>query len=403
MTVNQLSNNKVLTVTELNNTIKTNLENNIGNVQVEGEISNLVIAASGHMYFSIKDSHAQIRCVMFKFQAANLNFKLHNGLKIIVIAKTTIYPGRGDLQLLVEYMLPFGLGKLQIEFNALKTKLENEGLFSAEHKKEIPNNPTKIGVITSLTGAAIADILKILNDRWPLAKVYLYPSQVQGNDAKHQLVNALKTANKHKETDVIILGRGGGSIEDLWPFNEEIVAREIFKSKIPIVSAVGHETDFTITDFVADKRAATPSNAAQIITQDINIFKQEINNYKKNLINIMQRIITEKEQQLAFSKTKIIHPKQKLQLNKERLENTKQHLIKETLQKLKLNKLHLSKTIELLDTVSPLKVLARGHGIVSQNEKVIYSVNEVNINDNINVRIKDGKLNCKILSKETMV
>ena len=258
----------ILTVSQLNRSTSQLLAEHFLSVLVEGEISNLSTPSSGHLYFSLKDAHAQVRCAMFKTQQRKLGFKPENGKQVLIKAQVSLYEPRGDFQLIVEHLEEAGDGALRRAFEALKLKLSEEGLFNPVHKKAIPTLPGTIGIITSPTGAAIKDILTVLKRRFPAIPVIIYPVAVQGSNAKYEITQAITLANEHEYCDVIILGRGGGSLEDLWAFNEEIVARAIFASTIPIISAVGHETDITIADYVADYRAATPSVAAEQASPD---------------------------------------------------------------------------------------------------------------------------------------
>ena len=257
---------KTLTVSELNNYIKKTLDNDfiLNNLVIRGEISNLKYHSSGHIYFSLKDSISKINCIMFKSNSIELNFRLEEGMEVIVNARCSIYQGTGSLQLYIDRLQKEGIGELYVKFENLKKRLQDEGYFDESYKKEIPNMPRRVGVVTSETGAVIKDIINVTKRRSKLVDIVLYPALVQGEGAYKTIINGIRFFNKRKDIDIIIIGRGGGSIEELWNFNEEELAKEIFKSKIPIISAVGHETDFTIADFVSDYRASTPSQAAEI-------------------------------------------------------------------------------------------------------------------------------------------
>ncbi len=259
---------KVYTVTEITANIKALLKDNFHSVSVKGEISNYKMAASGHVYFSLKDEKAVIQCALFKYGLPKIKFKLEDGLKVIAIGDIGLYEPSGSYNLIIKELIPEGMGDLQLAFEQLKKKLEKEGLFKEEHKKVLPEYPQKIGVITSLQGAVVKDILNVINRRYPNINVQIFPAVVQGDNSAKTLVKGIKVFNKFFPVDVIILGRGGGSVEDLWPFNEEKVARAIFESEIPIISAVGHETDYTIADFTADMRAPTPSAAAELAVKN---------------------------------------------------------------------------------------------------------------------------------------
>jgi len=279
---------RIYSVSELVLLIKTNLEYTFPKINVEGEISNFRKYSSGHLYFSIKDENSVIRCVMFKVYANKLNFDLKDGDSVIVKGRISFYEKRGDIQIIVVNVEKGGVGKLQIKFDKLKERLSKEGLFDKEYKKNLPLYPKKIGIVTSPDGAALVDILRTISRRHSGLHILIYPSKVQGEGASENIVEGIKVFNQIKGIDVIIIGRGGGSIEDLWAFNEEIVARAVFESKIPVISAVGHEIDFTISDFVADVRAATPSSAAEIVIESRNILIEKINTYIDKLSNIVK-------------------------------------------------------------------------------------------------------------------
>jgi exodeoxyribonuclease VII large subunit len=274
---------KIYSVAELTSLIKSNLEGQFISIAVQGEISNYASPKSGHLYFNLKDSEAQIRCVMFRSRASLMRFKPENGLKVIVWGGITVYSPRGEYQINIEFMEPKGIGDLQLAFEQLKKKLQDEGLFDEKYKKPLPLLPTKIGVVTSPTGAAIRDIINIITRRFANVGIYIYPTSVQGDEAPLEIKKSIELANQMRIVDVLIVGRGGGSIEDLWCFNDERVARAIFKSEIPIISAVGHETDFTIADFIADLRAPTPSAAAELVIGKYDEFFEKIGNYMNSM------------------------------------------------------------------------------------------------------------------------
>ena len=296
---------KTLTVSELNNYIKKTLDNDfiLNNLLVKGEVSNLKYHSSGHIYFSLKDSISKINCVMFKSNSADLDFKLTEGMEVIANARCSIYPGTGSLQLYIEKLQKEGIGELHIKFEKLKKKLQDEGYFDEQYKKEIPKMPKRIGVVTSETGAVIRDIINVSKRRSSLIDIVLYPALVQGEGAYKTIINGIKYFNDTKSVDVIIIGRGGGSIEELWNFNEEDLAKEIFKSKLPIISAVGHEVDFTISDFVSDYRASTPSQAAEIAVPLESDIMYEIDNYNKRINEIVfNKFSYEKEKLSNYKK-----------------------------------------------------------------------------------------------------
>ncbi|MGB3724333.1 MAG: exodeoxyribonuclease VII large subunit [Glaciecola sp.] len=288
---------KIISVTKLNHFAKQVLESEIGQVWVSGEISNLTKAASGHWYFTLKDNKAQVRTAMFKGANQKLSFIPKHGDKVVVRANLSLYEARGDYQLIAVHMEPEGVGQLKQAFEALKLQLQDEGLFAQSAKQALPTNITKIGLVTSATGAAVHDILHVLQRRNPAIEVIIYPSMVQGDGAASSIVQQIQNANRRNEVDVLIVGRGGGSLEDLWSFNEEVVARAIFDSQLPVVSAVGHEVDVTISDFVADMRAATPSAAAELLSEDTQRLQQNINDRKRSLMRALQYQLSQKQQQ----------------------------------------------------------------------------------------------------------
>ena len=291
-----LATQNILTVTQLNRATSQLLDNHFLSIFVEGEISNFSAPSSGHLYFSLKDANAQVRCAMFKSQQRRLSFTPSNGKQVVIKARVSLYEPRGDFQLIVEHIEEAGDGALRRAFEALKIKLTAEGLFDTAHKNALPLLPQAIGIITSPTGAAIRDIITVLRRRFTAIPVIIYPVSVQGNNAKHEIVKAISLANERNECDVLILGRGGGSLEDLWAFNEEIVARAIFSSTIPIISAVGHETDITIADFVADHRAATPSAAAEHASPDQQEWLTRFNYLENHLKQQLTRKLNQKTQ-----------------------------------------------------------------------------------------------------------
>ena len=282
---------KILTVSRLTALVRDLLEENFEHVWVEGEVSNLAMPSSGHYYFTLKDSGAQLRCVMFRASARAMKFKIQNGMELIVRGRLTVYDQRGEYQLVVEYIEPKGMGALQLAFVQLKERLNKEGLFDESHKKPLPMLPNCIGVVTSATGAAIHDILNVLRRRYVNMEVLIYPVKVQGEGAAREIATAIRDFNLYKKVDVLIVGRGGGSLEDLWPFNEEIVARAIYASRIPVVSAVGHEIDFTIADFVADLRAPTPSAAAELVVRNKAELAAEVDNLSRRTLTAMQHCL----------------------------------------------------------------------------------------------------------------
>ena len=393
--------NFAISVTQLNSYIKGKIADDeyLNNVLVKGEISNFKNHYTGHMYFTLKDENSLIKCVMFKSYAQKLDFMPKDGMKVFVLGSVSVYERDGVYQIYAKAMQEDGVGALYKKYEELKQKLDKEGYFAEEHKQKIPKMPKVIGVLTSQTGAVIRDIINVSTRRNPNVNIKLYPVPVQGEGAAEKIVHGIKFMNENNIADVLILARGGGSLEDLWPFNEEIVAQAIYDSKIPIISAVGHETDFSISDFVADLRAPTPSAAAELAVPDIYEVKQKINSYQTRLrttlikkVEIM-RLRYEKCMQSRIFKEPLrdINDKYlKIETFVKRLENT----IKTKQKEEKTKYLEL---ISKLDALSPLKTLTRGYAIAEKNGKIIKSVNEVNIGDKIDIRFKDGKKQAEIL------
>ncbi len=321
-----LENNRVISVRELNLAAKQLIENGLPLLWVRGEISNFVNAASGHWYFSLKDEQAQVRCVMFRNKSQYLDFKPGNGAQVEVLALATLYEARGDFQLTLEKMRPAGLGALYEAFERLKSKLDGEGLFAAGRKRDLPWLPKQIGIVTSPQAAALRDVLRTLSNRMPNVPVLLYPAPVQGAGAAQKIAQAIQIANQRAECDVLIVCRGGGSIEDLWAFNEEVVARAIAASHILVVSGVGHETDFTIADFVADLRAATPTAAAQAVVPDGQELKRRLAQQQQRLLRAMTRRFEQAMQQVDYLQRRLDHPAQRIQQQSERLGGLRQRM-----------------------------------------------------------------------------
>ena len=313
----------IYSISELNDEVASTLTQAFGVIWVEAEISNLMKSAAGHVYFSLKDESASVRCAMFRMQNQSLDFSLKDGMQILARAKVGLYKQRGEFKLIIEYAEESGEGLLRQRFELLKQKLQKEGLFDERHKKSLPETPESIGLVTSPQAAALQDILKTIKRRYPLVKVVLYPTPVQGNDATEKIASAIDIANLREECDVIIIARGGGSLEDLWCFNEELVARSIFQSKIPIVSGVGHETDFTIADLVADLRAATPTAAAEIALPSTSEIMDQLNRIIFDINQSTDLTISDFKHQLksASLRMRATHLKSKLQLNMQRLDH----------------------------------------------------------------------------------
>jgi exodeoxyribonuclease VII large subunit len=388
---------EVYSVSRLNNAVKQLLEGSFTTVWVEGEISNFAAPASGHWYFSLKDATAQVRCAMFKGSQRRLGFTPKDGTHVLIRARVSLYENRGEYQLIADTMEERGEGKLRRAFELLKKKLEAAGLFDPAHKKPFPAYPTQIGVITSSTGAAVRDILTALKRRYPAVPVIIYPSLVQGETAAPTIANAIQLANSRNECDVLILARGGGSLEDLWPFNEEIVAQAIYQSQIPIISGIGHEVDFTIADFVADLRAATPTAAAELITPDQMELLQGLRRQQQQLTRQMQVKLQHATQQLAWMQKHLQqqHPKRQLTEKMQRLDFCELTLVQ--LQKNLINKLNtrLSNAAAKLDALSPLATLSRGFAIATDaNQHILHRATDIKTGDALQIRLHIGAVSC---------
>ncbi|MDR1467199.1 MAG: exodeoxyribonuclease VII large subunit [Oscillospiraceae bacterium] len=397
----------LLTVSSLNNYVKSLLEQNeyLQNVLVVGEISNFKNHySSGHLYFSLKDKASVVKCVMFKTFTKNLRFELADGMSIVARGRISIYEQTGQYQFYVEDMQPEGAGSLNLAFERLKEKLKKEGLFDESNKKVIPNFAQKIGVITSETGSVFHDILQVLKRRFPLAEVLFFPVPVQGKTAASAIASVIFSINVNYKLDVLIIGRGGGSVEELWPFNEEILARAIFSCKTPVVSAVGHETDFTICDFVSDLRAPTPSAAAELVVPDQNeIFSRLtvlLSFFERTLVNVIE---FEKQNIENLMLSKFLQNTSKiLQEELILLELNLQKIHEKTVNKIYLLKENLTKLASRIDVLSPLKILKMGYAIPEKNSNLVRSIDDVSEKDEIDLRVIDGKIACMIISKEKL-
>ena len=393
-----------ITVSELNKYIKNKVDADeyLNNVYIKGEISNFKHHYTGHMYFTLKDEKSLIKCVMFKTATSTLTFMPKDGMKVLILGTVSIYEAGGVYQIYCKAMQEDGIGDLYKAFEELKEKLEKEGLFDKAHKKKIPIMPNTIGVLTSQTGAVIRDIINVSTRRNPNVYIKLYPIPVQGKGAEIKIVEAIETMNKYKLSDVIILARGGGSLEDLWPFNEEIVARAIYASEIPIISAVGHETDFTIADFVADLRAPTPSAAAELAQVDIKEIEEKINSYRNRFKIALKKKV--EYMRLRYEKalaSKVFkEPTQKINEYYMNIDIKLKNMEMIVQNKIKEAKLKATNSIARLDTLSPLKTLVRGYSIVEEKGKVIKSIKQVQENDIITVRMYDGRISTKVQKVE---
>jgi len=440
---------QIFTVSEINQLIKGTLETQFADVWIQGEISNLRIPASGHMYFTLKDAQSQLRSVCFKTQLRTLKFKLEDGLAVLVRGHVTVYEPRGDYQLIADYLEPQGLGSLQLAFEQLKARLQKEGLFDSERKRKLPLLPRKIGVVTSSTGAAIRDILRILHRRNRGLHVLIYPVKVQGPGAAAEIAAGLRYLNTFSDIDVIITGRGGGSIEDLWAFNEEVVARAIFQSRIPVISAVGHEIDFTIADFVADLRAPTPSAAAEVVSgvraelqeristatirlnrsatrhladsrqrllmlsrsRSFKMVEGRIRQAQQHIDDLVSRsaaamkiFLAQKRSLLAQGDHKLekVNPQQVLRNRRSQVTLACTRLRHAVLHGLEFERSRLRADAGKLDVLSPLSILARGYAICQDSDGHIL-IDSANVapGDPVSVKLSSGALDCRVLKIRT--
>ena len=418
----------IYTVSQLNNEIKDLLDAVPGyrGLMVQGEISNYKAHSSGHHYMTLKDENAAINAVMFRSDAMRLKFRLQNGMKVIVKARVSSFPRTGAVQLYVSEIIPDGAGALNLAFEQLKAKLQAEGLFSERYKKPIPSCPDSIALVTSPTGAAVRDMIRILGRRWPLAKVVLYPAQVQGQGAAESIARAIALANAIGEADVILCGRGGGSMEDLWAFNEEVTARAIFASEIPVISAVGHEPDFTIADFVADLRAPTPSGAAELAVPDraecaLNLrtldarlhtaAHRRAEQQRKLLDGLQERLsnrtpmkyIEEKRLLLTQTEERLFSAVPvRLETERNRLNGLQQRLLAAGQSGLHRRKLRFAQTVATLDAMSPLRVLGRGYAVATKGVKhtVVTDAAALKQGDTLHIQFAKGVANCRVTDIE---
>ena len=432
------SDRQILSVSQLNRNVRHLIETQLPLLWVEGEISNFARPGSGHWYLTLKDDQAQVRCAMFRNANQRVAFQPANGTQVLVRCRAGLYEGRGEYQLIIEHMEEAGFGALQRKFEQLKQQLSNEGLFDNQHKRPMPTSVSHIGVITSATGAAVKDILSVLHRRFPAIKVSIFPTAVQGEQAAAQIIDALAMANQQGQCDALIVGRGGGSLEDLWPFNEESVARAIFNSEIPVVSAVGLEVDFTISDFVADLRAPTPSAAAELLSPDGEDLLNQFMGFEVLLSEALIRIIRQLEQRTDYLQKRLQHPGKKLQQQsqhmahlhirlqraiaaqlqqqrattdqlqnkllgqspeqtishgQQRITQSVKQLMRSMQQQLAAKQTKTNQTMHLLDTVSPLSTLGRGYAIIrDQHNTVIKTVNEVSAGDQLTGQLADGEI-----------
>lgn len=397
--------NNVLSITQINEYIRASMDRDalLNSVAVRGEISNYKLYPSGHHYFTLKDENAALRCVMFKGNAFRLQFRPENGMKIIAFGKISVFPRDGAYQLYCSSLTLDGIGDLHIAFEQLKKKLSAQGLFDESHKKPIPRFSQRIAIITSAAGAAVHDMLRILRKRYPLAKALLLPVRVQGVEAPGEIAAAIAYANQHRIADVLIVGRGGGSIEDLWAFNEEVVAYAIYNSTIPVISAVGHEPDVTISDYVADLRAATPSNAAELVVPDQDNLRQTLDSFDNILIsNLMRRIRSERMRLQALSAGSALQsPISYVEGRRKTLEILSNRMMNSFSQQISNKKHKFISITSKLDAMSPLKVLTRGYSMVqSADGTVVTSRKQLSVADTVSVRLKDGGFTASVVKLE---
>ena len=390
-----------ITVSELNKYIKDKVaeDDYLKSVFVRGEISNFKHHYTGHMYFTLKDDKSLIKCIMFKSSTATLNFVPKDGMKVNILGSVAVFERDGVYQIYCKAMQQDGEGDLYVKFKELKDKLEKEGLFDDIHKKKIPIMPKIIGVLTSNTGAVIRDIINVSTRRNPHCYIRLFPVPVQGAGAAEKIAQAIKIMNEKKLADVLIIARGGGSIEDLWPFNEEIVARAIYDSELPVISAVGHETDFTISDFVADLRAPTPSAAAEIAVTDISDLQDRIFLYRNRLRILLKKkieVIRLRYEKVMASRA-FADPAYRIKENYLKIDKLVKELENSITSRIRDDKIRMVEVITRLDMMSPLKTLSRGYGIIEKDKSVIKSIKDLKVDDIVHIRLTDGNVDAKIL------
>ena len=392
---------QILSITQINEYIRARLDADplLGSVAVRGEISNYKMYPSGHHYFTLKDEGGALKCVMFKSSAVRLRFRPENGMKVIAMGKISVFPRDGAYQLYCSAMAMDGIGDLHAAFEQLKAKLAGEGLFDPAHKKPLPKYPGVIGIVTSSAGAAVHDMLRILRKRYPLTKVRLFPVRVQGVEAPPEIVGAIRYANRYKLADLLIVGRGGGSIEDLWAFNDERVARAIYDSEIPIISAVGHEPDVTISDYVADLRAATPSNAAELGVPDQEALMQTLDSYSAAMATSLTRQVKAGRQHLkALADSPALRsPTGYLEQRKQNILLLKNRLVSAQTQSVERKRRIFVEQTAKLDAMSPLKVLTRGYAMAQKKDgTVLRSIKQVEIADEIAITVGDGSVSAMV-------
>jgi exodeoxyribonuclease VII large subunit len=387
-------NTHILSVTQLTYQIKSLLEENFPEVWVEGEISNLTVPQSGHAYFTLKDEQSQARAVLFRSSQRFLKFTLQHGIQVICRGRVSVYEPRGEYQFIVDYIEPKGVGALQLAFEQLKSKLEKEGLFDLDRKKPLPLLPQRIGLVTSPTGAAIRDMLRVIKRRHPKMHILIYPVPVQGAEAAPAIVEAIRYFNQERNVDVMIVGRGGGSLEDLWAFNEEVVARAIYGSKIPIISAVGHETDYTIADFVSDLRSPTPSAGAEMVVKTEESFRESIRSLESGLItSIRQRLELTRSSLREFTRL-LADPRRVLEQYSQRVDELAGRLATGLRHTLRRDQALLAALASGLDHLNPLGILSRGYSITKKLPAgiILKDVSEIKPGDVISTKLHRGQI-----------
>lgn len=400
-------NEQSLTVSELNNLIKTliDCEPMLNKVCVRGELSNYKIYPSGHHYFTLKDSESSLRCVIFKSSASKLRFRPESGMGVTAFGRVSVFSRDGAYQLYCTDLIPEGTGDLQIAFEQLKAKLASEGLFDPEHKKQLPPFPKKIAIITSSAGAAVHDMIRILGKRWPMTKVILLPVRVQGVEAPPEIAGAIRYANKHNIADIIITGRGGGSIEDLWAFNDERVARAIYDSELPVISAVGHEPDVTISDYVADVRASTPSNAAEVAVPNAADMRELLENLGiRQLQAVRKKMITISSKLEELKKRRVLQtPMAYVDSKRAEFDYVKDKFIAAADRSNSAKRRDFVRLAASLDAMSPLKVLGRGYAIAADiRGELVRSIDDVKPDDKLRLCVNDGIIKCRVEESEAI-
>ena len=392
---------QVYTVTHLTRQIKELLENSFPRLWVEGELSNFKRHTSGHLYFTLKDENAQISCAMWRFRAGTLPFAPESGMKVLVEGDVQVYEKGGNYQLIIQQIQPAGIGALQLAFEQLKRKLHAEGLFDASHKKPLPAFPERIGVITSPTGAAIRDIISVLTRRFPGIEILLYPVRVQGDGAAQEIAEAIADFNRYGEADLLIVGRGGGSLEDLWAFNEEIVARAIYASGIPVISAVGHEVDYSIADFVADHRAPTPSAAAEIAVRDRREVAGELNYYREKLTTVFRKQIDNQRTRLQRIQEGygFRRPLDMIYQSNQRLDELQRSIGASLNYYLQLQRSRLEKLEQQLRAINPEAILQRGFSICYKDGKIVKDIAQLEENDPVRIQLAQGWFAAEVQQK----